>query len=335
MIFDTLFTPLWVWGKYILNLLPQLAVIFIFFYGLWSLLSRKGKAQNEQKIALKSYEKRYYEALTPQVREFVEKKDLTALKKAQKAAQKEKGSCLYVIDFDGDMQASNTVQLAETTSCLLPLLRSTDKVLVRVKSSGGLVPHYGYAASQLSRLRSKASLTVAIDHIAASGGYLMACVAHEIIAAPFAIVGSIGVVGLVPNVHPLLKNHGIDVHEHTAGEYKRSLSPWAAVTPEKVQRYEHELSMTHELFQEFVQQYRPNLEPEVLQTGEYRYAARSVGDTGLVDKVQSSDDFIAEHLPKYHVIFVTCREEKSVWQRLSGALMHFGLATGFLRGPHA
>lgn len=289
----------------------------VFLYGCYALLKKK-KHPSLRGIKQQSYKERYQETayLLASDMPLAVKRHKDFKGKRQEAQQKR--PFLYVIDFDGDMKAAQAEQFSDIVSTLIELLAPKDKVLLRLQSSGGLVPHYGYAALQLRRLVKHTHLTVAVDKIAASGGYLMACVAHEIIAAPFAIVGSIGVVGVVPHLHPWLKNHGIEVQEHTAGEYKRSLTPWGEQTPEKVERYYQELAQTHELFKSFVQEQRPAVAPRILETGEYRYAAHSVGTEGLVDRVLCSEEFIAEHLEKYHVIFVSCEHESPWWHNLLG-----------------
>lgn len=289
----------------------------VFLYGFYALLKKK-KTPSLRGIKQQSYKERYQETA------YLLACDMPQAPKRQKAFKVKRKDehkelpFLYVIDFDGDMKAAQAEEFSDMVSTLIELLTPEDKVLLRLQSSGGLVPHYGYAALQLRRLVKHTHLTVSVDKIAASGGYLMACVAHEIIAAPFAIVGSIGVVGVIPHLHPWLKNHGIEVQEHTAGQYKRSLTPWGEQTPEKVERYHQELAQTHELFKNFVKEQRPAVDPSILETGEYRYAAHSVGTEGLVDRVLGSEEFIAEHLEKYHVIFISCEHETPWWHKLLG-----------------
>lgn len=305
-------------------------VLFIFIYGLYALLKSKKTVSS---IEGESYTSRYQGAAAQLLNTMPTWKSRRRLFDKKFKEKEQERPFLYVLDFDGDMKASDAESLATMVSLLQEILQPQDKVLVKIHSSGGFVPHYGYAASQLSRLKHLAPLTVAVDKIAASGGYLMACVAHEIIAAPFAIVGSIGVVGVVPYLYPWLKNHGIEMQEHTAGAYKRSLTPWGERTPEKVARYQQELEKTHELFQSFVSKYRPALDKNILASGEYRYAAHSVGPEGLVDALESSQDFINRHVDQYHVIFLLDQPKSSLWQKL----FSFGvsLSERFLWGSHA
>jgi len=145
-------------------------------------------------------------------------------KKQQKQGEQDKKR-IFVIHFDGDIRASNVQELREAITAILSIATVDDEVVVCLESGGGLVHAYGLAASQLQRIRQKdIPLTVIIDKVAASGGYLMACVADRIIAAPFAIVGSIGVLAQIPNFNRYLKQHNIDFEQLSAGEYKRTLS---------------------------------------------------------------------------------------------------------------
>ena len=105
---------------------------------------------------------------------------------------------VYVLDFKGSMDAHEVASLREEVTAVLAVATPQDQVVVRLESPGGVVHGYGLAASQLQRLREKQiPLTVAVDKVAASGGYMMACVADKIVAAPFSIIGSIGVVARI------------------------------------------------------------------------------------------------------------------------------------------
>jgi serine protease SohB len=211
---------------------------------------------------------------------------------------------LYVIEFIGDTKSSQTDSLKEMVTILATIVKKKDEVLVIMNSPGGQVHQYGYAASQLVRLRDRCQLTVAIDRIGASGGYLMACVAHQILAAPFAIVGSIGVIGQVPNINKLLKKNLIDIEEHTAGAYKRSLSIVGENTPEKIDRFKYELEQTHLLFQNFVKEYRPIVHDDALLSGEHFYAAQSLEHYKLVDKIITSDEYILDATAHKNVVYL-------------------------------
>lgn len=192
-----------------------------------------------------------------------------------------------------------------------------DEVLIRLKSPGGAVNGYGLAASQLVRIRDKGlHLTVAVDEVAASGGYLMASVAHKILAAPFAIVGSIGVVAEMPNFHKVLEKYNIDYEQFTAGEYKRTVSMFGENSEAAKEKFRAELNEIHHIFKDFVQQYRPQLEIEQIATGEYWLAVKAL-ELGLVDELKTSDSYILESMKNKNVYTIQYVEKSSVRQGLS------------------
>ena len=192
----------------------------------------------------------------------------------------------FVLDFHGDIKATEVQQLREEISTLLTVAQAEDEVIVRLESSGGMVHAYGLAAAQLARIKEAGlNLTVCIDKVAASGGYMMACVADKILAAPFAVVGSIGVVAQVPNFHDLLEKHDIDVEVFTAGKYKRTVTVFGENTEEDKQKFQQELEETHKLFKDFVRKYRPSLDVEQVATGEHWYGEDAI-TRNLVDIVK-------------------------------------------------
>lgn len=201
---------------------------------------------------------------------------------------------VFVIDFNGDLHASQVKNLREEITAVLITAEPTDEVLVRLESPGGLVHGYGLAASQLARVRERGiPLTVAVDKVAASGGYLMAVVADRILAAPFAVVGSIGVVAQVPNVHRLLKRHDVDVEVLTAGKYKRTLTVLGENTEDARRKFVEELEEIHGLFQEFVTTHRPQVDLERVATGESWHGQHAVA-LNLVDTLVTSDAYLLE-----------------------------------------
>ncbi|GAB5414375.1 MAG: protease SohB [Congregibacter sp.] len=237
---------------------------------------------------------------------------------------------LYVLDFDGDIRASAVDQLREEISLLLHEIREQDEVLLRLESGGGLVHSYGLAASQLQRLRAKGvKLTVAVDKVAASGGYMMACVADTIIAAPFAMIGSIGVIAQVPNFHRLLKKNDVDFEMFTAGEFKRTLTMFGENTDKGRQKFKEELEDTHVLFKDFVKSNRDVVEIDSVATGEVWFGQRAL-DVRLVDQLQTSDDFIQEHLDKAAVYELSYVPRKS-WQQKLGLAAENALERSFLK----
>jgi len=230
-----------------------------------------------------------------------EKKQAKLEKKARKA-NKGKGDGeeaeaparkrLFVIDFDGDIRASATDAMRHEISAVLTDAKSQDEVLVRLESGGGMVHSYGLAASQLQRIRDHGiPLTIAVDKVAASGGYMMACVANKILAAPFSIIGSIGVLAQIPNVHRLLKDNKVDFEQLSAGEYKRTLTIFGENTDKGREKMQQELEETHALFKDFIRDQRPALDVDRVATGEHWLGSRAL-DLGLVDELKTSDDYL-------------------------------------------
>lgn len=250
------------------------------------------------------------------------KQQLKSNKKSQTENDKEmpgKGR-IFVLDFDGDVEASAVENLREEISAIITSADKGDKVLLRLESPGGLVHSYGLAASQLSRIKdAELELIVSVDQVAASGGYMMACVADTIIAAPFAIVGSVGVVAEIPNFHRLLKHNNVDYEQHTAGEYKRTLTMFAENTDDAREKFKKELEETHVLFKEFIRNNREKLDVEKIATGEHWYGLQAL-ELGLIDKIQTSDDFIIESVEGNDIFAVSYDIKQSLSDRLSFSL---------------
>lgn len=224
---------------------------------------------------------------------------------------------LFILDFQGDLRASATESLREEITTILTAARPNDNVLLRLESAGGLVHNYGLAASQLVRLREQGiHLTVSIDRVAASGGYLMASVADHLIAAPFAIVGSIGVVAQVPNFHRLLKKHEVDFELHTAGEFKRTLTLFGENTDAARAKLREELAEVHHLFKDHIARYRPGVEPNRIATGEY-WLGKRARELGLVDALGTSDDYILTRLKTMELISLRYQRREPMTRRLT------------------
>lgn len=230
-----------------------------------------------------------------------EKEEKKAAKKKAKERKKNKekenteaSKRIYVINFYGDMNASEVDSIRESITAILQIATKDDEVLVILESPGGIVHNYGLASSQLQRIREREiPLTVAVDLVAASGGYMMACVANKIIAAPFAVVGSIGVVAQLPNFHRLLDKNKIDIEHHTAGEYKRTLTMLGENTDKGREKFCEELEDTHKLFKDFVATNRPQLNIDAIATGEHWYATQAL-EMNLIDAIKTSDDYLLE-----------------------------------------
>lgn len=224
---------------------------------------------------------------------------------------------IYVLDFKGDVQASAVDTIREEITLILATAKAGhDRVVVRLESPGGMVHGYGLAAAQLVRLRDAGfNVTICVDKVAASGGYMMACIANEIISAPFAVVGSIGVVAQIPNFNRLLKQHNVDFELYTAGEYKRTVTMFGENTPEGKAKFEEELQQTHSLFKHFVEKYRPQLEVAKVATGEHWYG-EDARELNLVDKLQTSDEYILSLLPKHDVYVINTRKRPTFGEKL-------------------
>lgn len=222
-------------------------------------------------------------------------KQLKADEKAkEKSAEEDRKGKVFVIDFKGSIDAAEVASLREEISAILTIAEKGDEVVVNVESGGGMVHGYGLASSQLDRLRqAEIPLTICVDKVAASGGYMMACVANKVYAAPFAIVGSIGVVAQLPNFNRLLKKHEIDYEQHTAGDFKRTLTVFGENTDEGRQKFQQELEETHVLFKAFVSKYRPQLDLAKVATGEHWYGQQAI-ELGLIDAISTSDDVLMQ-----------------------------------------
>jgi serine protease SohB len=231
---------------------------------------------------------------------------------------------VFLLNFDGDVRASAVKHLREEITALLTVARKEDEVVVRLNSSGGLVHTYGLAASQLARIRTRGvRLTVAVDKVAASGGYMMACVADRILAAPFAVVGSIGVLAQVPNFNRLLKKHDVDFEQFTAGEFKRTVTMFGENTESGRQKFREEIEEAHRLFKNFVGEYRPALNVEAVATGEHWYGVQGL-EKKLVDELLTSDDYLMARSQDADVFEVTYKPKKKLRALLANVATEAG-----------
>lgn len=247
------------------------------------------------------------------------RKALAKQHKQEEKTRKQEGdkrSRLFVVDFKGSMDAREVGALREEVTAILAIATPQDEVLVRLESGGGVVHGYGLCASQLQRIKDREiPLTVSVDKVAASGGYMMACVADRILAAPFAIVGSIGVVAQLPNFNKLLKKHDIDVELHTAGQYKRTLTVFGENDDEGRAKFREELAEIHARFKDFVQAHRPALDIDRVTTGEH-WLASQAQELGLVDEIKTSDDYLIEQAHTRCVLALRYRVRKGLLARL-------------------
>ena len=251
------------------------------------------------------------------------KKDFKKYLKKQKQEHKdkekessEKKKKLFVLDFKGDIKASSVSSLREEITAVLTIAKDKDEVLVLIESGGGTVHGYGLGASQLRRIRDKGiKLTASVDKVAASGGYMMACVADKIIAAPFAIVGSIGVLAQIPNFHRLLKKMDIDFEQITAGDYKRTLTLFGENTDKDREKFKEEIEDTHKLFKEFVKDNREQVDIESIATGEHWFGKRAI-DLKLVDELITSDDYLVTAAKNADIFEIKYERKKHLTEKL-------------------
>ena len=250
-----------------------------------------------------------------------EKLEAKAAKQRAKQGLKSESSksTLWVLDFKGSMDAGEVASLREEVSAVMAVASAGDEVLLRLESPGGVVHGYGLASSQLQRLRQQGiRLTVAVDKVAASGGYMMACVADRIVAAPFSIIGSIGVVAQIPNFNRLLKRNDIDVELHTAGEYKRTLTLFGENTEQGREKFREDLNETHLLFKQFVHEMRPTLDIDRVATGEHWFGSQAL-EKGLIDGIGTSDDLIIAQMDQFEVIAVRYARRKRMMDRFTSS----------------
>lgn len=271
--------------------------------------------------------------------EILDKEELKAVQKKEKADAKvqEKNPVkkprVFLLNFDGDINASAVTHLKSEVNSLLTVADKNDEVVLQLESPGGVVHGYGLAAAELQRLRDAGlRLTICIDKVGASGGYMMAVVGHKILAAPFAIIGSIGVLSQVPNFHRLLKKHDVDYKEYTAGEYKTTVSLLGEITPEKERKFLDMMQGTHDLFKNHVGKYRPALDLSKVATGEYWYGTQAQA-LGLIDEIKTSDDYLFSKRASHKIIFVKLEKKKSLSEKLGFSSSKLASFLGFLQSP--
>ncbi len=293
------------YGMFLLKSLTIVIALLLLVVGIFS-TGRKPRP----KLEITSLNKQYDEIKHHMLKEILGKKP------EKKKKDKKNNPTLYVLDFNGDIKASQVDQLRDEISAILAIASKDDEVVVRLESPGGAVNGYGLAASQLQRLRDKQiPLTVCIDKIAASGGYLMACVANNIIAAPFAIIGSIGVVAQLPNFHRWLKKNDIDFELLTAGEYKRTLTIFAENTDKGRKKFQEDLEKIHEKFRDYVLANRQQLDMDKVATGEH-WLAKDAFDLHLIDTLKTSDEYLNDKMQTYNIFKVTVHGKQTLVAKL-------------------
>ena len=250
----------------------------------------------------------------------IERKKIKKESKNKNALNLKSKRRVYVVNFEGNIAASAVDNLREEITAILSVANKKDEIVVRLESSGGMVHSYGLASSQLDRIKkAKLKLTICVDKVAASGGYMMACVGDKIIAAPFAIVGSIGVVAQMPNFNKLLKKHDIDFELLTAGEHKRTLTLFGKNTDKGREKFIEELNETHELFKEYVSKRRPNVDINKIASGEIWFGSRAK-ELSLVDEISTSDEYICSCFNSAKVFEIKFVRKQKLLQRVGGSV---------------
>ena len=288
-------------SEYGIFLLELLTVAIIVVVGFLIVFSAARKPHEQSHLTVEHINKSVEQRTDAIRRTILGRRDSRKLvrerKKEEKQSKKKDESesrrkRIFVLDFKGDIRATATASLREEISAVLEIAETDDEVLVRLENAGGAVHDHGLAASQLLRLRARGiPLTIAVDKVAASGGYLMACAADKIIAAPFAVIGSIGVLLQMPNFHRLLDEKGIDFEQITAGRFKRTLTVFGENTDEGREKMKEELAEVHDLFQTRIKELRPAVDMELVATGEHWYGSRAL-ELNLIDEIGTSDDFL-------------------------------------------
>jgi serine protease SohB len=302
-----------------------LVVSIAIVIGLIAGLATKQKQSNGN-LEFESLSEHYDDIKRDAQQVLLDKDALKKREKEEKQAQKKKSknkkedepekNNLFVLNFSGSMNAQEVDTLREEITAILCVATEKDEVLVNVESGGGVVHGYGLAASQLQRIKDKnIKLTVSVDKVAASGGYMMACVADTILSAPFAIIGSIGVIAQLPNFNKVLKKNDIEFEQHTAGDFKRTLTMFGENTDAGREKFQAEIEDVHLMFKDFVQQHRPELDIDKVATGEYWYGQRAK-DLGLVDVLQTSDDFLMTANESKRLYKISYATKKSLAQKL-------------------
>lgn len=300
--------------------------ILLVFAGILVIAS-KGKSQTKEQLKIKKLNEKYAELQNTLREGVLTSAELKKLLKAEKKAKKQQDKVLalteasrkrvFVLTFLGDVRASAVKSLREEITAILTIATGADEVVLRLESPGGMVHAYGLAASQLQRIRKQhIPLTVIIDKVAASGGYMMAAVGNRILAAPFAVVGSIGVVAQMPNFNRLLKKNNIEFEQITAGQYKRTLTLFGENTRQGRQKFQQEVDEVHDLFKSFVLENRPLLNIETVATGEHWYGSQAL-TYHLIDEIMTSDDYLLTASKQADIYEVSYSPKKTWLEKFS------------------
>tara|TARA_Y100001954_G_scaffold89633_1_gene98154 strand:- start:151 stop:1161 length:1011 start_codon:yes stop_codon:yes gene_type:complete len=306
------------YGLFLLKVITILISVIV----LISFIAASKKSTSAEGLEIENLNDKYKGLSDSLNKAVMEKDEWKKKQKAQKAtAKKNKKRKIrkpkaYILDFIGDIKASAVPSLREEVTAILDIAKRNDQIVLRLDNHGGVVHEHGLAASQLARIRQKKIyLTVVVDKVAASGGYLMASVANKIYAAPFAILGSIGVIAQLPNFNRLLDNYGVEFEQITAGQYKRNVTMFGKNTDEDREKLKDQLEEIHELFKSSVNEYRPQLDLEKVATGEHWYGTKAL-ELGLIDEIKTSDELLIEMSKKYDIFSVKLKIKKPLKKRL-------------------
>ena len=312
------------YGLFFAKAATLIVAILITLAGVTAICSR-GQNKSTAKLTIKNMNEKLNEQKSALIKQTAGKTELkhflkeekVKTKKNKKDSKNTQKSKIFVLDFNGDMKASAVKQLREEITAVLSIATPKDEVFVRIESPGGVVANYGLGASQLQRIRQKnIPLTVGIDRVAASGGYLMAAVANRILAAPFAVIGSIGVVAQLPNFNRFLKKHNVEFEQVTAGQYKRTLSLFGENTSEGREKAQAQVEEIHVLFKDFLRENRPSLNLDEVATGEYWLAKRAL-ELKLVDDLITSDDYLISMSENHNIYEIRQHRKKSAIERFT------------------
>lgn len=293
-------------------------IILVLFFGLLA----KSKDKFKERLIIKNLNEKYRDAKEAILSETLPKKlfknfikDRTKQDKEKKRST-EKSKTVYVMNFDGDVKATAVSTMSETINTILSVATPQDEIVLRLESGGGMVHAYGLAAAQLMRIRAKnIPLTIVIDKIAASGGYMMACIADKILAAPFSIIGSIGVVVQFPNFNRLLKDKNIDFEQHVAGKFKRTITLFGENTKEGREKLQHEIEDVHGLFKDLIKDNRPHIDIDKVSTGEHWLGTQALG-LKLIDEIKTSDEYILDKSKEANVFEISYEVRKPLLARM-------------------
>ena len=328
------------WFQLSIGFFGVIALFLLFFAVIALIVTRKKKLGKDIKIEVKCLNKIYEENKNKLLQNILEVDELKKLtkeetaklkkeKKGNKANKNSKNSPdsikkrIFVLDFNGDVSASCLPVFREQITAVLQVALQSDEIVLRLESPGGYVHSYGLAASQLARIREKQiPFTICVDKVAASGGYMMACLADKIIAAPFSILGSIGVVANVPNFNRILQKNNVDYLEMTAGEYKRTVTMLGEVTEKGRTKFQEQLEETHGLFKDHIKKYRPVVDIDSVATGEYWLGTKAL-EHKLVDELKTSDDYLVQSSEKSKIYQIYSPKKESLREKLMGTASLF------------